>query len=170
MTSCDTCRYRSGQSWPQCLRSVLTLHNETLNIWTHLLGFFFFLSLLLWDWVSPPIPNRVTWQVCYQSNRKIGMTFDTYRISQWSCSSLAATRSAWLCLHCSIPSPLTLRTPTSYVLWWISQGSWLPSLHPFSVVNYTKYNNVKLVWYLVQVFIMHSGATHPGVPSTCQQL
>ena len=60
------CRYRSGQSWPQCLRSVLTLHNETLNIWTHLLGFFFFLSLLLWDWVSPPIPNRVTWQVCYQ--------------------------------------------------------------------------------------------------------
>ena len=55
--------YRSTQSWHQCLRSVLSLHNETLNIWTHLLGFFFFLSLLLWDFISPPIPNKINWQV-----------------------------------------------------------------------------------------------------------
>jgi len=54
--------YRSAQSWHQCLRSVLSLHNETLNIWTHLLGFFFFLSLLLWDFISPPIPNKINWQ------------------------------------------------------------------------------------------------------------
>eukprot|EP00092_Neocalanus_flemingeri_P000826 GFUD01000879.1.p1 GENE.GFUD01000879.1~~GFUD01000879.1.p1 ORF type:complete len:306 (-),score=77.57 GFUD01000879.1:100-1017(-) len=52
--------YRSPQSWSQCLRSVLSLHNETLNIWTHLLGFFFFLTLLVWDWCAPP--SRVTWQ------------------------------------------------------------------------------------------------------------
>ena len=54
--------YRSDQTWRQCLRSVVSLHNETLNIWTHLLGFVFFLSLLLWDFISPPAPSRVTWQ------------------------------------------------------------------------------------------------------------
>ena len=56
-------RYRSAQSLPQCLRSVFSFHNETLNIWTHLLGFVFFLSILLWDFWAPPIPSRITWQV-----------------------------------------------------------------------------------------------------------
>lgn len=37
-------------TWSQCLRSVLQFHNETLNIWTHLLGFIAFVILLLWDW------------------------------------------------------------------------------------------------------------------------
>ena len=81
------CRYRSAQSLPQCLRSVLSLHNETLNIWTHLLGFFFFLSLLLWDWWSPPIPSRVTWQDftviliiigCYQICMIMSAVFHTF--------------------------------------------------------------------------------------------
>ena len=36
------------QTWSQCARSVLQFHNETLNIWTHLLGAFAFLALLLW--------------------------------------------------------------------------------------------------------------------------
>jgi predicted membrane channel-forming protein YqfA (hemolysin III family) len=79
--------YRSDQSWHQCLRSVLSLHNETLNIWTHLLGFVFFLSLLLWDFVSPPIPHRVTWQDitvigiiigCYQVCMILSAVFHTF--------------------------------------------------------------------------------------------
>lgn len=41
--------YRSDQTWKQCLLSVLQFHNETLNIWTHLLGFLIFLGLLGWD-------------------------------------------------------------------------------------------------------------------------
>ena len=81
------CRYRSGQSWPQCLRSILSLHNETLNIWTHLLGFFFFLTLLLWDFVSPPIPSRASWQEfsvilivigCYQICMIMSAVFHTF--------------------------------------------------------------------------------------------
>lgn len=44
--------YRAPQTWVQCLRSVLQFHNETLNIWTHLLGAVAFLCLLLWDWNS----------------------------------------------------------------------------------------------------------------------
>jgi len=42
--------YRANQTWAQCCRSVLQFHNETLNIWTHLLGAIAFLALLLWDW------------------------------------------------------------------------------------------------------------------------
>lgn len=37
--------YRCGYTTKQCLRSVLALHNETANIWTHLLGFIVALSL-----------------------------------------------------------------------------------------------------------------------------
>jgi len=44
--------YRAPQTWTQCLGSVLQFHNETMNIWTHLLGAFVFLALLLWDWDS----------------------------------------------------------------------------------------------------------------------
>ena len=50
---------RSPQGWLQCLRSVLSLHNETLNIWTHLLGAVFFLVLLAWDCTAPPAPDQV---------------------------------------------------------------------------------------------------------------
>lgn len=79
--------YRSGQSWPQCLRSIFAFHNETLNIWTHLLGFFFFLTLLLWDVVSPPVPSRVTWADftvilviigCYQICMIMSAVFHTF--------------------------------------------------------------------------------------------
>jgi len=42
--------YRGPQSWGQCLASVLQFHNETMNIWTHLLGAFIFLAFLCWDW------------------------------------------------------------------------------------------------------------------------
>jgi len=77
--------YRSPQSWCQCLRSVLSLHNETLNIWTHLLGFLFFLTLLLWDWFAPP--SKVTWQdfaviltiiSCYQLCMIMSAVFHTF--------------------------------------------------------------------------------------------
>jgi len=79
--------YRSDQSWRQCLRSVMSLHNETLNIWTHLLGFIFFLTILLWDFISPPVPSRVTWQDfsviliiigCYQICMIMSTVFHTF--------------------------------------------------------------------------------------------
>ena len=79
------CRYRAPQKLSQCLRSVLSLHNETLNIWTHLLGFLTFFSLLLWDWWSPP--SKVTWQdlaviltiiTCYQLCMILSAIFHTF--------------------------------------------------------------------------------------------
>jgi adiponectin receptor len=37
--------YRFYRNSKDCLRSLFSLHNETMNIWSHLLGFFFFLYL-----------------------------------------------------------------------------------------------------------------------------
>lgn len=34
--------YRAGYNMQMCLRSVFALHNETMNVWTHLVGFFCF--------------------------------------------------------------------------------------------------------------------------------
>ncbi|KAI8098179.1 hemolysin-III related-domain-containing protein [Gilbertella persicaria] len=37
--------YRFYRSTKECLKSLFKLHNETMNIWSHLLGFFFFMYL-----------------------------------------------------------------------------------------------------------------------------
>ncbi|EFN56054.1 hypothetical protein CHLNCDRAFT_52154 [Chlorella variabilis] len=39
--------YRAGLSYPQCCRSMLSLHNETGNIWTHLLPALLLVVLVL---------------------------------------------------------------------------------------------------------------------------
>ena len=41
--------YRQGLDYKQCLLSIFRLHNETINIWTHLLGFLFFSVLIVKD-------------------------------------------------------------------------------------------------------------------------
>ncbi|XP_051141489.1 heptahelical transmembrane protein 4-like [Andrographis paniculata] len=45
--------------WPlkQVLLSVFTVHNETLNVWTHLIGFFLFLALTIYT--AMMVPNVV---------------------------------------------------------------------------------------------------------------
>jgi adiponectin receptor len=50
--------YRFYRSTKDCLKSLFKLHNETMNIWSHLLGFFFFSYLSV--------------NVFYVSNIKIG--------------------------------------------------------------------------------------------------
>lgn len=53
--------YRSEWPMKQVLLSVVTIHNETLNIWTHLIGFFLFLSLTIYTAMKVPkvvdLPN-----------------------------------------------------------------------------------------------------------------
>lgn len=41
--------YRDKTTFLGCLKSVLLLHNETINIWSHLLGFLFFVAIFLRD-------------------------------------------------------------------------------------------------------------------------
>ncbi len=37
--------YRIGLSFSQCLRSMFQVHNETINVWSHLMGSFLFIAL-----------------------------------------------------------------------------------------------------------------------------
>jgi len=43
----STPRYRPALDYVDCLRSILRIHNETVNIWSHLLGFIFFTACLV---------------------------------------------------------------------------------------------------------------------------
>merc|ERR1712156_379474 len=52
-------RYRPElRSHRKCIRSILTVHNETGNIWSHLLGCFIFLGLALFFFVDHTLPSR----------------------------------------------------------------------------------------------------------------
>lgn len=49
--------YRAEWPLKQIFLSIFTLHNETLNVWTHLIGFFLFLTLTIYS--AKMIPNVV---------------------------------------------------------------------------------------------------------------
>ena len=71
-----TSGYRRRLGYGDCFRSVFSLHNETVNIWTHLLGFLCFLVLMVKDlaWAQEHIRDiadygatalqLLTYQVC----------------------------------------------------------------------------------------------------------
>ncbi|OAY35615.1 heptahelical transmembrane protein 4 isoform X1 [Manihot esculenta] len=46
--------YRSEWPLKQVLLSIFSIHNETLNVWTHLIGFFLFLSLTIYTAMKVP--------------------------------------------------------------------------------------------------------------------
>jgi len=46
--------YRVNLSFISCLKSLCQLHNETLNIWTHLLGTLLFFILMVWTLTNLP--------------------------------------------------------------------------------------------------------------------
>ncbi|KAK9741961.1 hypothetical protein RND81_03G139800 [Saponaria officinalis] len=57
--------YRSNWPLKQVLLSIFSIHNETLNVWTHLIGFFLFLCLTVYtamkvpDVVDPSVQKRL---------------------------------------------------------------------------------------------------------------
>lgn len=44
-------------SFKQCMHSLLHLHNETGNIWTHLIGASLYINLIVYDKLYPPVAN-----------------------------------------------------------------------------------------------------------------
>ncbi|CAL5370950.1 unnamed protein product [Camellia sinensis] len=46
--------YRSEWPMKHVLMSIFTIHNETLNVWTHLIGFFLFLALTIYTAMKIP--------------------------------------------------------------------------------------------------------------------
>ena len=48
--------YRNGLTWKQALASAFWLHNETWNVWTHLIGFSVFVWLLVYSAIGLTLP------------------------------------------------------------------------------------------------------------------
>lgn len=44
--------YRAHYSVDMCIRSLFSIHNETANVWTHLLGLIFFLTFMLYAFAT----------------------------------------------------------------------------------------------------------------------
>lgn len=55
--------YRHNLNVLACLLSTFSVHNETVNIWTHLLGFVFFAGLLVRDLLVIPSHLRLLEQI-----------------------------------------------------------------------------------------------------------
>jgi len=72
--------YRDSLDYMGCIGSIFCLHNETVNIWTHLLGFVFFFYLMVINLIQPQphirdspdhlatIVQLVTYQACMLSS------------------------------------------------------------------------------------------------------
>ncbi|KAG5464399.1 hypothetical protein LSCM1_00583 [Leishmania martiniquensis] len=61
--------YRAYYTGKQCIASLLRMHNETINIWTHLLGVVFFVALMVQLFTHRIIPEYVAGNVFHQENR-----------------------------------------------------------------------------------------------------
>ncbi|KAG2221068.1 hypothetical protein INT45_009726 [Circinella minor] len=76
--------YRFCESTHQCLKSIFKLHNETMNIWSHLLGFIFFSFLSVWSF------NR-HFPEASMNDRIVFMTFCVSALKCLFCSSVYHT-------------------------------------------------------------------------------
>ncbi|GAB5589200.1 inc metabolism membrane protein [Umbelopsis nana] len=76
--------YRFYQSNRACLKSIFALHNETMNIWSHLLGFVFFAGLGVYAF-NKQFPEATT------NDRAITLTFFLAALKCLICSSIYHT-------------------------------------------------------------------------------
>ncbi|EPX74697.1 hemolysin-III family protein [Schizosaccharomyces octosporus yFS286] len=79
--------YRFYPSKRRCIRSMLALHNETFNIWTHLIAFLGFLMVtsyfypLSTSWISSSVSNRIVrvfFLVCAMKCLACSVTWHTF--------------------------------------------------------------------------------------------
>ncbi|KAI8098614.1 putative hemolysin-III channel protein Izh2 [Halteromyces radiatus] len=52
---------RPTNSYLECIKTLFYLHNEYVNIWSHLLGFLLFVGLGIHFLWTQPFPDRLTW-------------------------------------------------------------------------------------------------------------
>ncbi|KAG0169363.1 hypothetical protein DFQ30_003710 [Apophysomyces sp. BC1015] len=76
--------YRFYQNSRDCLKSIFMLHNETINIWSHLLGFIFFAGLSIYGF-HRHFPEASI------SDRTVFMTFCGAALKCLFCSSIYHT-------------------------------------------------------------------------------
>ncbi|KAN0050530.1 hypothetical protein ACTA71_003659 [Dictyostelium dimigraforme] len=78
--------YRVNFSYKLCLKSIFRLHNETLNIWTHLFGTFLFLALMIYTLNSRLREDATSvdkfvfcmFFICAQAQMLFSATFHTF--------------------------------------------------------------------------------------------
>jgi len=78
--------YREPSDIVNCLKSVLAFHNETVNIWSHFLGFVFFLGLFINALMTLPLNKvsvmdlaiLVSTMLCYQACMFLSSLFHTF--------------------------------------------------------------------------------------------
>lgn len=75
--------YRVRLSYVSCLKSLFVLSNESLNIWTHLLGFFIFIYLLIYDNIYV-----VPWKLQYLMDRIVVSSTSMFYMSTLLLSTL----------------------------------------------------------------------------------
>jgi len=77
-----TSGYRHRLNALDCVKSALRLHNETVNIWTHLAGFLVFSALLIRDaWLPVTLADWLVLAavlVCYQACMILSSLFHTF--------------------------------------------------------------------------------------------
>ncbi|KAK9670238.1 hypothetical protein RND81_13G188400 [Saponaria officinalis] len=71
--------YRADWPLKQAFFSIFTIHNETINVWTHLIGFFLFLSLTIYT--ANKIPDVVD-SHCFQHLPDVFQTADLHQLQE----------------------------------------------------------------------------------------
>ncbi|KAL0726165.1 hypothetical protein Bca4012_022258 [Brassica carinata] len=85
--------YRS--EWPikQILLSIFTIHNETLNVWTHLIGFFLFLALTIYT--ATKVPSVVDLHSLQHRLPDVLRKTDLHKLHSDLMSRLPSSPSKW---------------------------------------------------------------------------
>ena len=75
--------YRFHETKLQCLYSVVKIHNETGNIWTHILGFFFVLAIGVWYY-----PRSETYEIATATDKIVFAVFFFAALECLACSTI----------------------------------------------------------------------------------
>lgn len=80
--------YRFCRNYADCVYSVVGVHNETCNIWSHLMGFFAMVGLAFYH-----LPQTTSWQEASGTDRAVMITFLIAAMKCLVCSSVWHTFS-----------------------------------------------------------------------------
>ena len=77
------CGYRFYETKMQCVHSIIHIHNETGNIWTHIVGFFFVLAIGLY-WY----PRSASYEIATAADKIVVAVFLFAALECLACSTI----------------------------------------------------------------------------------
>ncbi|KAG5488978.1 hypothetical protein JIQ42_00598 [Leishmania sp. Namibia] len=130
--------YRAYYTGKQCFTSLLRMHNETINIWTHLLGVIVFVVLMMQLFTRHIIPEYIAGNVFHQENRTAQpvpvddartawpfIIFGTFSLACVMCMLCSACFHTFLC-HMSEDLYHRMHALDYYAITLLVVGSFLP--------------------------------------------